>query len=422
MVMINGFMERNRIFYGWVIVFCSVILLALALGMFSSTNSLFVIPICDSLGFSRGQFTLYRTVVTLVSAFLMPFYGRVIQKIGVKKVLFTGSLMLGIVTIGYSFAANLWHFYVLAFINGLFASSISFMSIGVLVNAWFDGKKGLATGLAYAGSGLGGAIMIPVVSNIIEVSGWQWAYRFMGLLGIAIMMPVIALFVKNSPEIMGLKPLAPNNSEREKIPAVIDQFSFREALHTPKFWMLATAFFLINFFASATNTHSAPYLSDLGYTTVFVSYVIALFMIFLTVGKIILGFVYDHFGAMAGNIIVCIFCLGFPILALLSHIPAIPWFYAVFIGMASCGVSIPIPVLIVRHFGNKDFPTIFSFCVMISTLAQSVSVPAMGTVHDLTGSYGPAWIILLFTSVIITVCLIGVEIINRNVKKINLKA
>ncbi|MDL2229379.1 MFS transporter, partial [Treponema sp. OttesenSCG-928-L16] len=334
--------SSKKIFYGWTVVLGSIILMALGIGMFTSTNSVFVKPVCQSLGFARGQFTFYRTIVTLTSALLMPFFGKLIQRIGVKKLLFAGALMLGLVNIGYSFSTKLWHFYVLAFVNGAFVNGISFMSIGVLISAWFKGKKGLATGLAYSGSGLGGAIMIPAAANIIELAGWQWAYRFMGCLGIIILFPVIAVFIRNDPDELGLEPLPAEEEERRNKTDIIHNLTFQQAIGCRKFWMLTAAVFFISLFASSTNTHSAPYLSDLGYPTAFVSSVIALFMFFLTIGKIILGSVYDRFGTLAGNTVVSVFALGFPVFALLSHIPVMPWIYAVFLGMASCGVSVPV--------------------------------------------------------------------------------
>jgi MFS family permease len=408
----------KRIFYGWIVVLCSVILLALGVGMYISTNSLFIKPVCESLGFSRGIFSLYRTIVALTGAAVMPLYGKLIQRIGVKKVLVMGALMLGLVAIGYSFSNKLWHFFLLAFVNGLFFNGISFMTVGVLISAWFDGKKGLATGLAYSGSGLGGAIMIPVVGHMIDFAGWQWAYRFMGIIGIAVLMPVIIFFVKNTPTDMSLIPLPADKHGQKDSMSGDFNCSFQEARRTHKFWLLFIAFFFANFFAAAANAHSAPYLSDLGYTTAFITSVLSLYMILLTAGKIVLGTAYDRFGVKTGNLIVLVFCLSFPIFAYLAHMPVIPWIFAVFLGMASCSVTVPAPILVARYFGYKDFPKIFSFIMMAITFAPSVSVPAMGAVYDFTGSYVPAWIAFFFCSIIIAACLICAEILHlRNLKE-----
>jgi MFS family permease len=413
--------SSNRLFYGWKIIGACIVILAVGLGMFASTNSVFVRPVCDALNFSRSQFTLHRTIITLAGACVMPFYGKVIQKFGVKKTLLAGAFMLSLVTIGYSFANTLWHFYGLALINGIFFNAVSFMVIGLLVSAWFEDKRGFATGLAYAGSGLGGAVMIPIISNVIEAAGWRFAYVFMGILGMAILIPVIFFFIKDQPSAIGLQPYTSkaNENGKKKISQPSFDLTLKESFMTSRFWLLLIAFFFISVFAGATNTHSAPYLGDIGYPAVQVSAVISLFMIFLTVGKIILGMIYDRFGTMAGNVFVALCGIIFPIAALLSHIPMFPWVYAVAIGMASCGISVPLPILITKYFGVKDYPTIFGFFTTITILGPSLSVPLMGAVCDYTGSYRPAWVALLIFSFVITVCLIAVEMVHkRKIKQI----
>ena len=131
--------RAKRVFYGWIIVACSVVLAALGVGMYTSTVSVFVKPVCEALGCSRAEFTLYRTFHMVASAICMPFYGPLIQKAGVKKVMFIGMLVVGIVTIGFSFASSVGFFYLLGTVNGIFVNGISFMSIGILVNNWFEG-------------------------------------------------------------------------------------------------------------------------------------------------------------------------------------------------------------------------------------------------------------------------------------------
>ena len=392
--------------------------------MFTSTNSLFVIPVCDSLGVTRAQFTFHRTIMTLATAAAMPFYGKAIRRFGIKKALFCGSAVLGVIVFCYSFASTLWHFYTLAFINGVFATAVNFMAIGVLVNDWFDDKKGLALGIAYSGSGLGAAVMIPIVSLVIEQTDWQFAYRFMGIVGLVVLIPVVLLLVKDKPEKIGLKPYSSPAAIDKDNKAADDpeaELTFKQALKTSRFWLLAVGFFFIAVFAGATNTHSTPYLTDLGYPIATVSLVISLFMVFLTIGKVILGLIYDRFGIMAGNIFIAVFCLTFPIAALLSHIPAFPWVYAIAIGIASCGISIPIPVIVAKYFGKKDYPMIFSVFTMITTIGPSISVPLMGAVYDQTGSYRPAWVAFLVFSVIISICMITAELAQRVKQKGSIK-
>lgn len=409
--------KEKNMFYGWVIIAASVVILALGQGMFNSTNSVFVVPVCRELGLSRSAFTFHRTIITLVSCFVTPFYGKIIQRFGVKNTLLAGGISLSAVIFCYSFANSVLHFYILAFLNGVISNTLSFMVIGILISSWFTDGKGLATGIAYSGSGLGGAVMIPLVTAIVERFDWRMGYRVMGVIGLVVLCSVILLLVYNLPQDKGTAPytsVKKKGTEAEK-PAF--DLSLGEVLKTSRFWILAVAFFLISSFSSATNTHSTPYLLDIGYPTETVSAVISLFMIFLTVGKIILGFLYDKFGSLVGAVIIGICCILFPIAALLSKTMPFPWIYAAVVGIASCAFSTPIPILVTKYFGTKDYPTILSILTTVTSLGSSFSVPLMGAVYDRTQSYDPAWYALLALSCVIAVCLVAAELSYRKKAK-----
>ncbi|MCL2437079.1 MAG: MFS transporter [Clostridiales bacterium] len=400
--------NREQIFYGWKIVAASVVILAFGFGMFFSTNGLFVVPVCESLGLSRAEFTFHRTVIMIASACALPFYGKAIQRFGVKKILFVGMAMLGMVTFGYSFATNMMHFYLLALVNGIFFASVSFMTIGILISDWFTDKKGVANGFAFAGTGVGAAIMTPVISRIIEQAGWRVAYRFMGAFGAIVLLPVIFFLIKDKPAQMGLTPYTSPGVKQETKSHVYN-LSFREAIRTSRFWLLSIALIFIACYASSTTTHSVPFLSDIGYSPAKVSAVIALVNVVLAGGKIVLGIIYDRFGTMVGNNFVSVCCITFPIAALFAHVPGIPWVYAVSVGMAGCALSVPVPILINKYFGEKDYPVIFSIVSLFITFGSAVAVPSKGAIFDFTGSYDVAWIIFLVFAVVVAICLFAAE-------------
>lgn len=224
----------------------SIIVLAAGIGIFSSTSSVFIKPICDSLGLSRGEYTLHRTILTLVGALFVPFYGRIAKKVGVKKVLFISAIALGAITFSYSFATRLWHFYAIAFLNGVFTTGISFMIIGSLINAWFDDKKGFATGLAYCGSGLGAAIATPIAGTLIEQIGWRLTYRIMGIAGILVLIPTILFLIKETPESIGLSPYKEKKKAHNATsPTMLRPnggYTFTDARKTPTFWLMLIGF------------------------------------------------------------------------------------------------------------------------------------------------------------------------------------
>jgi len=411
--------KKEKIFYGWIIVFASIIVTSVGIGVYASTNTVFIKPICDSLGFSRGEFTLHRTIITLVGAFLMPLYAILLRKFKIKQILLISAVFLSITTFSYSFASQLWHFYVIAAINGLFLNGAHFMIVGVLVSRWFIDKKGFATGLAYCGSGIGGAIMTPIAGQMVESMGWQWSFRALAIIGLTLLLPIVVLLIKESPESIGLKPYRNENRSENKDTQQIDisGITFKQALKNSTFWLLAIAFFFISILASGPMTHTIPFLTDIGYPLAFATSVFSFLMILLTIGKIGLGMVFDRFGALLGSIFVGICCITFPLLAMIASTPVIPWLYAMFFGLATVGFTVPVTVLVTKYFGSKDFATIFSVLSMITTFGSSIAVPFMGIIYDNTDSYDIAWILLFIFAIISTFCLISAYFTSRKLIK-----
>ena len=406
---------RKKVFYGWYIVVACVLIAAAGIG-FHNTASIFIRPVTEDLGLSRGEFTFFRTIVVILGAALLPVYGKLVRRFSIKKIMLIGTTMSSLSLIGYSMSTYIWHFYLVAIINGLFVNAAHFMLISLLISRWFEDKKGLALGLAFAGSGLGAAVMVPLASWIIEIAGWRWGFRFSGVAAIAVLIPTLLLLVKEHPKAMGLKPYR-LDQERDTAsqPAVTHPkgLALSEARKTPAFWLLAIALFCISVSASAPNAHTAPYLGDLGYSVAVVSAVVSLTMIVLTVGKIMMGHVFDRFGTWAGGFAQGIFCILSPVFALLAMYPAAPWLHAVFLGLASTGFSIPVNIFAIKYFGEKDFPAILSILSMIMAFGAAFSAPGMGLVYDLTGNYTYAWLTLVAMGFMVTVCLAGVNLTGK---------
>jgi len=413
-------LKTKKIYYGWLIVFSAFLITAAGVGAINSTSGVLVKPVCEDLGISRAEFSTYRTIVTLVGAFLMPFYGNLINKIGVKKVMLFCTVGLSIVTFAYSFSTELWHFYLIAFINGIVLNGLSFMSVGILIRNWFIDKLGIATGLAYAGSGIGAAIMAPIVGWVVENMSWQSVFRIISIVILIILLPTILFLVKEKPKDIGLNPYSNQKKEKEKSKenkVVFEGIMLKQAIKTSTFWLLVIPIFLLAILASAPNVHTVPYLTDIGYSTVYATSIVSFIMIMLTIAKIVLGIFYDKFGALTGNLFLSGCCVGFPLLAFIASTPGIPWVYAALYGMASSGASIPIAILVSNYFGSKDYSSIFSIFTMVSTFGASIGAPIMGAIFDNTRSYHLAWVMLTVFSIIVLITLVLSNMTSKKIKE-----
>jgi len=408
---------KKKVFYGWYIVVACIIIAAAGIG-FHNTASIFIIPVTEDLGLSRGEFTFFRTIVTILGAALLPLYGKLAKRYSLKNIMLCGTILSSISLIGYSFASDLWHFYLMAVFNGLFVNASHFMIIGILINRWFEYKRGFALGLAFAGSGLGAAIMNPMASVVIENFDWRWGFRFTGIVALIVLIPTILFLIKEYPEKVGLSPYRKDGSESAKASSthIPTGLTLAEARKTPAFWFLAIALFSIAIGAAGPHAHIAPFLVDLGYYPTLVATIVSFSMVILTVGKIFMGNVFDRFGTYVGGIILGSLFILSPISALFAATPAAAWFHAFLLGMAATGFSIAANIFVMKFFGEKDFPVILSIFSSIMAFGGAFAPPAMGFVYDIFGTYTNAWYFLIASGFAVFICFIGVNVTGKKIK------
>jgi len=409
-------MENRRVFYGWYIVAACVLVAGAGIG-FQNTAGIFLRPVTEDLGVSRGEFTFFRSISAILSVLLLPVYGRMARQYSIKKIMFIGTSVNAMSLAAYSLCTDIWHFYLLAVVNGLTVGAGNFMIIGILISRWFEDKNGLALGIAYAGSGLGAAVMNPMANYVIHNFGWRWAFAFSGIISLVVLVPAILIMIKDAPVSMGLLPYRTGNLSNLSPQASKDEgLTFKIARRTPIFWLLALSLLGLSISAAAPNAHTPAYLSDLGYLSGIISAAVALCMVFLTLGKILMGHVFDRFGTMAGGIALGVFAMLSPALALLALHPAALWLHSIFLGLTSTGFSLAVNIYAVKFFGKKDFPAILSALSVVTAAGVAFSPPIMGFCYDLLGSYDVAWIILIIIGFVVMSCLLCCEWLYRSTK------
>ncbi|MBQ3871975.1 MAG: MFS transporter [Clostridia bacterium] len=392
---------KKKIHYGWVIVLASALYLGFGMGMLSNTAGLYIKPVCQDLGFQRGSFTLHRTILTFVSVLMTPVFARAIPKFGIKKIMLVCGIGLSLLTVCFGFATSLIHFYIIGILYGLLSNGISFFLIGTLMNYWFKDKKGLAIGISYCGSNIGGAITISVIGNLMDKIGWRLCYIIPGLIGVITLVPIVLFLVKEKPEDMGLMPYTENRKED----TAGQEVSYRgvllsDARKMPVYFILLISFFFFSMTCGGPSSHLNAYLSDCGYPTVLVTTLHSFFQISVAFNKVFIGNLLDKVGLKKGGIILSISCIAAMVLALFIHIPAIAWIHVFLLGVICASYSIAVNMYVSIVFGNLNFSTILSKFTMATTLGAALSNPFMGSIFDSTGSYRLSWLVLIGCAVI----------------------
>lgn len=119
-------------------------------------------------------------------------------------------------------------------------------------------ELGLALGIAGSGIGLGIFVVVPLYQALIDALGWRWAFRVLGVLAAAWIVPAAWLAVRDDASAAG------PGAARSVRPAVVAASSGARdlaagaALLTLPFWLIVGAKFLGNVASQACGTSFYP--------------------------------------------------------------------------------------------------------------------------------------------------------------------
>ena len=145
--------------------------------------------------------------------------GRLGAYLGYKKMMITGIVMSTIMNILISYQSSIIIIAILWGLNGYFQSMVWANGIGVLNKWWHKEKRGFATGVATAFSGLAQVVTYLSVSlcvGLFPKLGWRAGFRFPIIPIIFLLIPFYFLF-KEKPEDVGLKPIVKENKQVKKV-------------------------------------------------------------------------------------------------------------------------------------------------------------------------------------------------------------
>jgi MFS family permease len=383
--------QSGKVFYGWWVVLAAGLGLAFHAGpLIVPTFGVFLKPLSQEFGWSRMQISLAFSLFTLGLTITMPLIGRLVDRVGARRVIVWAVLLFGLGVLSLSFlSAHLWHFYAVYLFLGVVGSGTAMVPYTKVISRWFDRRRGLALGLAAATFSVSAALMPPMTQSLIATVGWRHAYEILGLLVIGITIPAVVLWLKESPEVMGL---APDGESIGRAGVATHRsaeagMSFQEARQASTFWLMGSAFFLISVCFHVSVIHLVPLLTDRGLSPQSADLVGSLMAMAGLIGKVGVGYLLDRY--FAPYVAACFFC-GFALglLLLCSGATGSVVLMAVVLVGLGLGAELDVmPYLVGRYFGLRTFGEIYSYTFAAFTLGGVIGPLLMGVGFDATGSY-----------------------------------
>ncbi|MEE9279025.1 MAG: MFS transporter [Myxococcota bacterium] len=379
------------VYRGWWVVLVSGIGLMLHYGpVISGTFGVFLKPLSEEFGWSRTEISLGFSLSTLVLSAALPIIGRLLDRFGARRVIVPSLLLFGLGVLSFSILLpELWHFYAIYVLLGVVGSGTTPVSFSKVISHWFDRRRGIALALIATGSSLGAFVLPPFAQALIDSVGWRQAYFLLGLLVIAVTVPVVGLFLRDTPQMVGLLPDGDRESpDAAPTPALHEHgLSNREAWRSGTFWLIVVAFFLMSVSFHGCFIHLVPMLTDRGIPGREAALALSLLAVGSMTGRLGAGYLLDRF--FGPHIAIALFGLATTGILLLWSGLGGGWAFlaATLLGLGMGAEGDIVPYLLSRYFGLRAFGEIYGYAFTAFVLGAVIGPLVMAASFDVTGSY-----------------------------------
>ncbi len=270
-------------------------------GLFGSTAcglllyawSVFIAPLSAEFGWTRADIALAFSLCCFVFGLTAIPSGRLSDKIGPRKVVFMGAIliMVGFVASGF-INTKLGLYFTYGVICGL-GGGMTYIPPIATGPKWWPDRRALATGFSVVGLGLGSFIMAPIATWMIANMGWRPVFWYMGIV-MGVLGILSALCLQNPPagwKPAGWNPPAPAPGTKAQV-----DYTHDEAKATPQFWMLYAAYFCSAFSGLMVIGHLAGAGIDRGLAPMAAAGAVSVLAFSNAAVRVIIGGIVDKIG------------------------------------------------------------------------------------------------------------------------------
>lgn len=397
-------------FYGWVIVGASFVNQIFNAGLGFQGFGTFIVPLENEFGWSKTQLSAARSFMQVENGLMGPVEGVLVDRFGPRRVMAIGMFIFGCGLLLVGVIDTLWMYYLAFIVVALGTSVGGFLVMSTAINNWFRRKRTLAMSLAQTGLGVGGILLIPLLIWAQGEFGWRIAAISAGLLVWIVGVPA-SILMRHTPEQYGVLPDGdpmPTQEEMELAAAKPDtpvlgggeiDFTLKEALNTPAFWLISIGHGLSVMVISTIAVHQFAHMEQgVLISRSSAALVVTVLSVMNILGRISGGFLGDKFdkrlvsalGMAGASIAVYIFAISDSLTDTMV--------FGIIYGF-SWGIRGPMMnSLRGEYFGRSSFGKIIGAASLITTPAAILGPIFAGFMADTMGNYTLGFIVIAVIS------------------------
>ena len=398
--------NKSPIFYGYVVVAASFMILILMHGLHSSYG-VFFRPLQDEFGWDRATISGANSLCMLMMGVFAMVSGRLTDRFGPKITVMACGFILGLAYFLVSRTNSIWQLHLFYGVLVGIGNSSGDVSLLSTTARWFVRRRSMMSGVVKVGTGVGQIVVPLIASWYILNQGWRNSFMVLGLASMGGIV-LIAQLLRRDPAEKGLQPDGVPRGQTRTSDSLEDVgLSLREAMRKRQFWLICSTLFVMWYCTSSMMLHTVPHALDLGFSAPRAASMISTIGAASIAGRLIMGNSGDRMGNRKA--------LG---LCFLIMVIALSWLFAVrqlwelylfaaVYGFAHGGFFSLGSPLVAELFGVKSHGAIFGTVLCISQIGAAIGPVATGRIFDVTGSYSLAF------SILITLGIIGLLLSTR---------
>ncbi|MCL2166630.1 MAG: MFS transporter [Clostridiales bacterium] len=401
----------KKMHYAWAVL-ASCCAISFGFGLTANSAGQYLVPILSELEFGMGEYQLSMSIRGVFSFISLALLNKMMAKINLR-LLMSSCLLVMIAGMALtSTFTRLWQWYAIGAVMGFVSPPTQMIIPPILINNWFVKKKGFAIGLAMTFSGIGGAIMNPVLAWIIQAYNWRVAYVVNAAIVGLILMPFFMFVVALKPSDKGLKPYGYEEAEgdapgggtregrnREEEVAETEKTPLygiprEKAIRSVSFVFMLFVFG-VSGFVGGYNQILTAYGISLGLAATAAAFLPSLGMIGNVAGKVILGIISDK----AGGMVMMYTVLGVGLVSMLLLMTGV-WtpVFCLLIGAFLSGnlltlISVGTPLLTSAVYGELDYSRIYVALSLGQSIIGTICSPLIGFMYDFSGDFTLSFIV-----------------------------
>ena len=380
-------------YYGWAVAVGCSFLMLVGVGVGYYGLAVFLRPLQDEHGWSNaivsGATGLYFSVSGITGAVVGPH----IDRRGPRTFMLVGSVLIGLTVSLIGFVEAIWQLYavyaVLAVAFGLATS----VSVNAVMTRWFVARRAKAMSISSTGISVGGVILAPLGSKLIDIGGLELATPIMGALVIAVALPVILFVIVPDPADVGLLPdgLAPAE-ERAQVDADILEAQHRpwtrgEAAHTQAFWALLVGFGVVLTAQTGFVIHQISFLETRVGSRSTAALALSVTALGSIIARLVVGTFADRVDKQRLTIVLFVVQAAAVLAVVATDNVPLTYLLTLVFGFTIGNVYMMMSLLVGDVFGLVSFGTVFGLVSLVGQTGSGFGPFAVGWLEDRTGSY-----------------------------------